>query len=63
MDALYKTTVEQLFKDFEEITLPEDKKESLNRIKKAFDSGEYEGIYANALEDVLLFSAAIESER
>jgi len=59
LDFLYKTTAEQLLKDFDGVTLIENQQESLDRIKDFFNKGGYEGKYANALEDILLFNAAV----
>ncbi|OGZ72547.1 MAG: hypothetical protein A2908_01595 [Candidatus Staskawiczbacteria bacterium RIFCSPLOWO2_01_FULL_38_12b] len=60
LDVLYKTTFEQLIKDFDSITLTESRQESLDKIKDSYDKGKYEKKYQYALEDVLLLGAAIE---
>ena len=61
LDVLYKATVEQLIKDFDRITLTENQQGSLDRIKDSFNQGKYEGKYSNALEDILLLSAAVRN--
>lgn len=67
LDVLYKTTVEQLIKDFDNATLTESQQKSLDRIKSLLSqtSGNQEQDrydFTDGLEDLLLLSAAVEEK-
>ena len=67
LDVLYKTTVEQLIKDFDNVTLTESQQESLYRIKsllnKTLDNQEQDSYdFADGLEDLLLLNVAVEEK-
>lgn len=67
LNVLYKTTVEQLVKDFDDLTLTESQQESLDRIKgllnQTLGNQEQDSYnFTDGLEDLLLLNAAVEEK-
>ena len=58
LTELYKTIAEQLIKDLEDVSLTEDQKKSLERIKNLYDQEKF----TDALEGALLLDIARESK-